>query len=112
MICLNIYRLSSQEGNFFWYGFCVVSNGKENCDFHDIHIHLEPKTSEQLGQYLFLLKLSLLYTPRAIVTNVCASRDFVFTVDFIFSSQLGCDYCNLTLARISCLLPYKASKSY
>ena len=35
---------------------------------------------DQLVQYIFLLKLSLLYTPRAIVSNTPNSRCFVFSV--------------------------------
>lgn len=77
----NIFLLLLHEENSFWYIFCSRSDDKEHCGFHDAHTPLDSKTSEQLGQYLFLLKLSLLYTPRAIVANVSASRDFVFTVE-------------------------------
>ena len=77
----NIFLLLLHEENSFWYIFCSRSDDQEPCGFHDAHTPLDSKTSEQLGQYLFLLKLSLLYTPRAIVANVSASRDFVFTVE-------------------------------
>ncbi|KAK8824201.1 hypothetical protein WA556_003525 [Blastocystis sp. ATCC 50177/Nand II] len=51
----------------------------ENCGYQEGDVHLDEKVQSQLVQYIFLLKLSLLYTPRAIVANTPNSRCFVFS---------------------------------
>lgn len=52
----------------------------ENCGFVDAHPSLDPQIHNQLVQYIFLLKLSLLYTPHAIIKNAAPSREFVFAI--------------------------------
>lgn len=61
---------------------------KENCGFVDNHTALDPQIKNQLVQYIFLLKLSLLYTPRAIVLNAVIAREFVFAVVFLLFRDL------------------------
>ena len=58
----------------------LVDHVQESCGYQGEEIPLDEKANEQLSYYLFLLKLTLLYTPRAIVTNMSVTREFVFTV--------------------------------
>ena len=53
---------------------------QDDCDFIDKNADLDADTDIQLENYILLLKLSLMYTPRAIVLSTQQARDFVFNV--------------------------------
>ena len=68
------------RSEFYLVGSFVFGDFQEDCDYIDKNADLNADMDVQLENYILLLKLSLMYTPRAIVLSTQQARDFTFNV--------------------------------